>query len=116
MLSSMQPPKGFIVSQDAGSKIGQSINIIGVVTDYLPPAPSKGADWQCSLNIIDSLEFLSAKVGLRIKFFRPRELLPEVESLGSIALCRNIKVKQDLFLLQFHHLTTLNRLQSFKGC
>ena len=112
----MQPPKGFVLSRDVGSKVGQSINIIGVVTDYLPPAPSKGADWQCSLIIIDSHVNIPNNSGFRIKFFRSRELLPKVESLGSLAVCRNIKVKAISFALQSYHLTASNRSLSFKEC
>ena len=92
MASPTQLPRGFISSREAGNRIGQSINIIGAVTDYLPPAPTKGADWQCSLVIKDSSKDAPFEIGFRIKFFRPHELLPKVESLGSIAVCRNVKV------------------------
>ena len=98
----MQLPKGYILLKDAASKTSQSINIIGVVTDYLLPAPSKGADWQCSLKIKDSSWGFPADSGFRIKFFRPQELLPRVEDVGSIVACRNVKVKTFNFASQPH--------------
>lgn len=89
----MQTPKGFVTLRDIASKTNQSINIIGVVTDFLSPAPSRGADWQCCLRITDGSGAFQGQDGIRIKFFRPREQLPEVESLGSVAVCRNVKVR-----------------------
>ena len=99
----MQPPKGYILLKDAESRTGQSINVIGVITDYLLPAPSKGADWQCSFKIKDSSWDFSTDSGFRVKFFRPQELLPRVESLGSIAACRNVKVEKTVFASQPLH-------------
>ena len=88
-----QLPGGYLLLDNVFNRNGQTLNIVGIVVDYQAPVPSRGVDWQCCITLKDSSSWSAALSGFKVKFFKPQELLPSVETLGSIAVCRKVKVK-----------------------
>ncbi|KAL9096831.1 MAG: hypothetical protein Q9165_000795 [Trypethelium subeluteriae] len=90
---STKPPQNHCTLPEAFKTHEKSINIIGVVTDYLPPRSTSAEDLLCTL-VLQDLE-LCGSDGLRVRCFgRTEELLPKVKSLGDVVVLRNIKVKE----------------------
>jgi hypothetical protein len=36
------PPAGFVTLDDASTRVNRDLNVIGVVSDFLPPVKSRG--------------------------------------------------------------------------
>ncbi|KAK4984578.1 hypothetical protein LTR66_008448 [Elasticomyces elasticus] len=71
----------------------KAFNLIGVVTDFLPPTPTRGTDWTCTFHLKDkSIVNSYDGNGLRVRFFR-KELsdLPKIEKIGDVIVLRGIK-------------------------
>ena len=101
-------PAGFLDLYSASNKQNTDINIIGVVTDYLPPSRSRGTDWMCTFSIADST-LGGFDNGLKVKFFRPMETeLPAIRGTGDVVLIRNIRVRpwSGMTLALSNHIST----------
>lgn len=90
-------PPGYVDLQTAMlQKEGSLLNVMGVVGDWMPPAPCGGSDFQMTFTLNDTKIFLN---GFRVKFFRNKEReLPPIKSSGDVVLLRNIKVSVDVRL------------------
>ena len=89
-------PPGYVDLFTAATIRDVDINVIGVVTDYLPPSRSKGNDWMCSFSITDDSNrgYREYGDGLKVRFFRPIEAeLPPIQNLGDLVVIRNIRAK-----------------------
>lgn len=83
-------PPGFIELQTASTKVNRDVNIIGVVTDVIPPTKSRGTDYMCTFTLADA----SFSDGLHVRFFRPEmESLPKVKGTGDVVILRSIKIQ-----------------------
>ena len=91
------PPK-FMDLWTASTRIGSEVNIIGVVSDYLPGRKSSGPDWTCTFSIADrTLGFIGevGREGLKARFFKKmRSELPLIWGTGDVVILRNMKIKQ----------------------
>lgn len=88
------PPK-FIDLDTALKRLKTNVNIIGVVTDFQAPAPSRGTDWMCTFSLADSSYGGVYDDGLRIRFFRPMESeMPAITGKGDVVLLRLIGIKE----------------------
>ena len=92
----MEPavPSGFTDLYKASNRHNVDLNLMGVVTDFLPPSRSRGTDWMCTFSIADST-LGGYDDGLKVRFFRPTETeLPRIQGTGDAVVLRNVKVKQ----------------------
>ena len=94
-MSSSVPPN-FIDLKTARERINYEVNVMGVITDWLPPRLSRGSDWMCSFSISDSTCncYGDPQVdGLRVRFFRPTENeMPAIRGPGDVVLIRFLKI------------------------
>lgn len=61
---------------------------MGTVVDFMPPKPSRGPDWQMSVNVGD---LSSQQATIRAKFFCAQHRLPNVHNPGDVIVLRNVK-------------------------
>lgn len=88
-------PRGFLEINSALSRLNSEVNLMGVVTDFLAPCPSRGTDWTTSFSIADSSHGGAYDDGLRVRFFRPlASELPAIRGTGDVVLLRGIKIKK----------------------
>ena len=82
-------PNGFIDFSTAHAKKDSSLyNVMGVVTDYMPPTSTRGPDWQCTFSLDDSTV---PGIGQKVKFFKPQKDMPPVKGPGDIVILRDVK-------------------------
>ena len=87
-------PSGFIDLYTASTRHNVDLNLMGVVTDFLPPSRSRGTDLMCTFSIADST-LGGYDDGLKVRFFRPTETeLPRIQGTGDVVVLRNVKIKQ----------------------
>jgi protection-of-telomeres protein 1 len=101
-------PKDFVDFETALRRSAQETsNVIGRVTDFLPPRPSRGTDWQSKLELAEFDTFGSQAV----KWFRPNPSdHPQVTGTGDIVVLWNMKSSEwsgMKFLLSNHGSTWL---------
>ena len=90
----LELPPGFVDLYTASNQSNKDINVIGVVTDVLPPTRSKGTDWILTFSIIDSTNSGYGD-GQKVRFFRPNEAeLPAVRGTGDVIILWNVRVKE----------------------
>lgn len=89
------PPPNFVDINTASTRLKSKVNIIGVVTDFQVPAPSRGTDWMCSFSLVDSSHGGIHDDGLKIRFFRPMQSeMPAITGKGDVVLLRSIGIKE----------------------
>ncbi|KAI9716333.1 MAG: hypothetical protein M1812_005398 [Candelaria pacifica] len=87
------PPTGFVPLEKVPDHLKKDVDIIGVVTDFLPPSRTKGTDFQSTFSLTDWSNYTDCALG--IKFFRPKEeQLPTIRGTGDVILLRRMKVSQ----------------------
>lgn len=88
-------PSGFVDLFAASSRLSTQVDVIGVVTDIMPPSRSKGTDWICTFSIADSTFGGDYDQGLKIRFFKPTESeLPKIQGTGDVIVLRSMKITQ----------------------
>jgi len=88
-------PSGFVDLFAASSRLSTQVDVIGVVTDIMPPSLSKGTDWICTFSIADSTFGGDYDQGLKIRFFKPTESeLPKIQGTGDVIVLRSMKITQ----------------------
>ena len=88
-------PQGFLDISSALSRLNGEANLMGVVTDFLPPSPSRGTDFMSSFSLADSSYGGAYDDGLKVRFFRPlASEMPTIRGTGDVVLLRGIKIKQ----------------------
>lgn len=86
-------PPGFVDLYTASTRPNTNLNTMGVVTEYLPPAPSRGTDWMSTFSIADHTSGYDNSQ--KVKFFRPNEPeLPKIQGTGDVIVLRNVKLKE----------------------
>ncbi|MCJ1479389.1 hypothetical protein MMC13_008074 [Lambiella insularis] len=86
-------PPGFVDLYTAATRVNTNLNVMGVITDYLPTAPTKGTDWMSTFSIADPTSGYDS--GQRVKFFRPKETeLPRIQGTGDVIVLWNVKLKE----------------------
>lgn len=89
-MASRAPPEFKDLATVVAGGEAYGVNVMGVVHDFMAPAPSKGSDFQMLLRLRDKSMLTT---GMRIKFFSSMENLPAVHQLGDVVLLRNIRVR-----------------------
>ena len=88
-------PHGFVQINAALSRLNAEVNLMAVVTDFLPPCVSRGTDWMSSFSIVDSSYAGICDDGLKVRFFRPEAgQMPAIRGTGDVILLRGIKIKE----------------------
>ena len=88
-------PSGFFDINTASNSHNREVNVMGRVTDYLAPRPSRGTDMMSSFSLTDSSYEGSYGEGLKIRFFKPSEREhPQIRSTGDVVLLRRLNVKE----------------------
>ena len=88
-------PQGFLNINSASSRLNGEVNLMGVVTDFLAPGPSRGTDFMSSFSMADSSYGGAYDDGLKVRFFRPlASELPAIRGTGDVVLLRGIKIKE----------------------
>ncbi|KAL8690996.1 MAG: hypothetical protein Q9224_004273, partial [Gallowayella concinna] len=83
-------PEGFISVSSLSSNVNREVNLMGVVTDFQPPAKSRGVDWTCNFRLADDTAYDD---GVKIQCFRPMEAeLPQLQGLGDVIILHKIKI------------------------
>ncbi|KAI9760897.1 MAG: TRAPP subunit trs31 [Chaenotheca gracillima] len=92
-IEELLPPPGFVSLEAALTKPDQTLNVMGVVVDFMPPTSTRGTDFQSSFRLFDR-SLRGCNVDLKVKFFKPSlKDLPCVEKCGDVVALYNIKVK-----------------------
>ncbi|KAI4206953.1 MAG: hypothetical protein LQ348_000738 [Seirophora lacunosa] len=85
-----KPPAGFVAVGSLSSHLKRDVNIMGVVTDFQPPARSRGTDWMCSFRLADLTHYDD---GTKFRCFRPMEAdLPVIEGNGDVVILERVKI------------------------
>ncbi|TKA81109.1 hypothetical protein B0A49_01761, partial [Cryomyces minteri] len=89
------PHPGYVDLKTAFETRDKLIDVMGIVVEYFDPSPTNGTDWQLTFKIQDPLfsETYSSMAGIRVKFFKPENLLPKVRGKGDVVILRRIKLK-----------------------
>ncbi|KAL8728931.1 MAG: hypothetical protein Q9181_005163 [Wetmoreana brouardii] len=88
---SSKTPSGLIPISFLSSHVDHLVDLMGVVTDFQPPAKSRGTDWMCNFRLADPTVYDD---GVKIRFFRPMETeLPKIQQNGDVVVLHSIKVK-----------------------
>lgn len=88
-------PRGFVDINSALSRPNAEVNLMGVVTDFLPPGPSRGTDLMSSFSIADPTYGGVYDDGLKVRFFRPlASEMPAIRGTGDVVLLRNVRIKE----------------------
>ena len=83
-------PSGFVPISALSSHVDSTVNVMGVVTDFLPPTKSRGKDYTSNFRLADRTVYDD---GVKMRFFKPMETeLPQIQSNGDVLVLRNIKV------------------------
>ena len=86
-------PAGFVDLYSASLRVNIDINVMGVVTDFLPPTRSRGTDWICTFSIADHTSGYGE--GQKVRFFRPQESeLPKIQGAGDVVMLWNVKLRE----------------------
>ena len=86
-------PPGFSDLFSVSSRLNVDVNVMGVVTDFLPPARSRGSDWMSTFSIADHTSGYGD--GQKVKFFRLQESdLPRFQGTGDVVMLWNVKLKE----------------------
>ena len=90
----LELPPGFVDLYTASNQLNRDINLLGVITDVLPPTRSKGTDWILTFSITDST-IVGYGHGQKVRFFKPNEAeLPAIRGTGDVIILWNVKVKE----------------------
>ena len=88
-------PRGFLEINSALSRLNAEVNVMGVVTDFLPPCTSRGTDMMFSFSIADTSYGGVYDDGLKVRFFRPlASEMPAIRGTGDVVLLRGVKIKE----------------------
>lgn len=86
-------PAGLMDLNTAMSRPSTEVDVMGVVTDLLPPRRSNGTDWMCTFSIKDLLYFGTYPDGLKVRFFRPMESeMPAIRGTGDVVFLKNLRI------------------------
>ncbi|KAL9592342.1 MAG: hypothetical protein Q9179_006817, partial [Wetmoreana sp. 5 TL-2023] len=87
---SSKVPSGLVPISSLSSDVDHLVDLMGVVTDFQPPAKSRGPDWMCSFCLADPTVYDD---GVKIRFFRPTETeLPKIQQNGDVVALHGIKI------------------------
>ena len=87
----IKTPPGFDKLNSLSNRLDLDVNVIGIVTDFLPPSRSNGTDWMCTFSITDT----SINGEQKVRFFRPTEPeMPAIKGIGDMVILRRAKVKE----------------------
>ena len=85
------PPLGFKTLDEVLHLKGESVNIIGVVQDFLEPVRTRGTDWAITFTLHDPT--WREGLGLKVRIFqRTEDLLPRIQNQGDVVVLRKVKV------------------------
>ncbi|KAK4939387.1 hypothetical protein LTR66_015009 [Elasticomyces elasticus] len=108
-----KPPDSFIsIAEAYGKRDSLPLNIIGVCSDFLPQAKSRGTDYTTKLHLWDESCRGAPNLdpdGLLVRYFHKETSgLPAIENAGDIVLLHNIKLKNlgSSWLAMSNHDTT----------
>ena len=88
-------PHGLVQINNAMSRLNAEVNLMAVVTDFLPPCLSRGTDWMSTFSITDMSYAGICDDGLKVRFFRPEATqMPAIRGTGDVVLLRGIKIKE----------------------
>lgn len=88
-------PKGFVDVSTALTRRSGEVNVMGRVTDFQVPKPSRGTDWMSTFTLTDAMAAGSYDECIRVKYFKPLEREhPQIRSHGDIVLVRNLPIKE----------------------
>ena len=91
-------PDGLTSIAEAQSKHDSSVyDIVGVCTDYLPPAQSRGSDLTMKMTLWDVTCFDASGLGqegMVVRFFaKEKWQMPRIEEIGDIVMVRHLRTK-----------------------
>ncbi|CAM1508412.1 Fc.00g052600.m01.CDS01 [Cosmosporella sp. VM-42] len=88
-------PSGFVTVKDILEdrvRERSKINVVGIVTDFRVPVPTKGADWKCQIRLYDqSIE--DEQESLLLNVFRPQTEMPTAGP-GDVMLLISVTVQR----------------------
>ncbi|TWU78337.1 hypothetical protein ED733_008545 [Metarhizium rileyi] len=90
-----RPPAGFTSIRDVlDGKInaGSRINLIGVLTDFRAPIPTKGKDWKCQMRIYDQSVEDDPNESILLNVFWPQDDMPDARC-GDVIVTFSAKVQ-----------------------
>ena len=86
-----QLPEGFSDLYSAAEEVKKLSNVIGVVTDYLPPKQTKGTDWMLTFSVDDGTVYDTFSKGQKIRMFGREQMLPPINGPGDVMLLRQVR-------------------------
>ncbi|KAF5126012.1 hypothetical protein E5D57_010706 [Metarhizium anisopliae] len=111
-------PSGFATVGDVlEGKIsaGSRINLIGILTDFRAPIPTRGEDWKCQMRIYDQSVEDEPEGSILLNIFWPQNDMPDA-SCGDVIIVFSVKVQryEDSTSLCTHKTTDLHIYESIK--
>ncbi|KAL9607001.1 MAG: hypothetical protein Q9167_008043, partial [Letrouitia subvulpina] len=83
-------PKDYVALSSISKHLKSLVNLMGLVTDVMPVARTRGTDWMLSFRLADSSIY---DEGVKIRFFRQREnQLPPISGTGDIVILQNVRI------------------------
>ncbi|KAJ6438603.1 F-box domain protein [Purpureocillium lavendulum] len=81
---------------DAKFNKGTLVNLIGIVSDFRAPIPTRGKDWKCQIRFYDRTTEDEPDVSIELNVFRPEAEMPEV-GYGDVIVISQAKVPINCF-------------------
>lgn len=89
-------PPGFVTAQDildGNVRVHSRVNVVGVITDFRSPVPTKGADWKCQIRFYDLSVEDDEGSSLSLNVFRPEKEMPTA-GCGDVILLLSVKIQR----------------------
>ena len=94
-MSSSVPPRFLDLYRASNRPNGDFINVMGVVTEFLPPRKSRGSDWTCTFSLSDitlGMIGVMGDEGLKVRYFSlDVAALPSIQGTGDVVVLRDVE-------------------------
>ncbi|KAI4210651.1 MAG: hypothetical protein LQ351_006530 [Letrouitia transgressa] len=86
---SSSTPQGYVALTSISNYLNKFVNLMGLVTDVMPPTKTRGIDWMATFRLVDKTIY---DEGVKIRFFRGEDQLPQIQGTGDVVVLQNIKI------------------------
>ena len=105
------PPPGFVALGESLTRAETgSVNVIGVVIDCLPMAPTRKTDWMLTCSLDDGT---TGAYGSKLRFFGAPKDLPPINQHGDVAVIRGLRRLNGAFTMLISN--SLTKWTVFRG-
>ncbi|KAM4056090.1 ssDNA-binding domain of telomere protection protein [Hirsutella rhossiliensis] len=118
-LTGCKLPSGYVAVRDildGKFAVGSRVSVVGLVTDFRAPIPTRGTDWKCQMRFYDQSVEDDDNESLLVNIFRPESDMPDA-SCGDVVAILAAKVQRfrsEYFSLCTHLATVIHVYETSK--